>query len=186
LEHVALSDAADFVREARGMGMFNIGSLGYTDSDPELDSALVARYSTTERARIGFDVHAGTSETSNMLAVRPDLVGANLRSLPDVTVRNWEELDQVGRRPDWRGYWSAPALADAAMGQRTLDAWAARWSRFALRAIRGEDVSKLPRYPNGESLNANMRQAARSASREHEFEARFTTWLAKRDSMIDK
>lgn len=186
LEHVALSDAADFVRETHGMGMFNIGSLGYTDRDPELDSAFTARYSPSERARIGFDVHAGTSETSNMLAVRADLVSPSLRSLPDVTVHDWEELDQVGRRPGWRGYWSAPALADSAMGRRTLDAWAARWTRFALRAVRGEDVSKLPRYPDGQSLNANMRQAARSASRQHALDAQLSSWLANRHSMIDR
>ncbi len=186
LEHVALSDAADFVRETRGMGMFNIGSLGYTDGDPGLDSVFAARYSPSERARIGFDVHAGTSETSNMLAVRADLVSQSLLSLPDVTVHDWEELDQVGRRPDWRGYWSAPALADSAMGRRTLDAWAARWTRFALRAVRGEDVSKLPRYPDGQSLNANMRQAARSTSRQHAFDAQFSSWLANRHSMIDR
>ena len=186
LEHVALSDAADFVRETRGIGMFNIGSLGYTDSDSGLDSAFAARYSQADRARIGFDVHAGTSETSNMLAVRADLVSESLRSVPDVTVHDWEELDKAGRRPDWRGYWSAPALADSAMGQRTLDSWAARWTRFALRALRGEDVSKLPRYPDGESLNANMRQAARSASRQHAFEAQFAKWIANRNSMIDR
>lgn len=186
LEHVALSDAADFVRETRGMGMFNIGSLGYTDDDPVLDAAFTARYSPQERARIGFDIHAGTAETSNMLAVRPDLVSPSLRSLSDVTVHDWEELDQVGRRADWRGYWSAPALADPTMGRRTLDAWAARWTRFALRAVRGEDVSKLPRYPDGQSLNANMRLAARSASRQHTFDAQFSSWLANRHSMIDR
>jgi len=186
LEHVALSDAADFVRETRGMGMFNIGSVGYTDRDPGVDSAFAARYSVAERDRIGFDVHAGTAETSNMLAVRPDLVGSNAQSLPDVTVRGWEDLDQAGRRPGWQGYWSAPALADSSLGRRMLDAWAARWAGFALRAIRGEDVSKLPRYPDGESPNANMRQAARSAARQHAFDMKFASWLVGRKSMIDQ
>lgn len=186
LEHVALSDAADFVRETRGMGMFNIGSLGYTDSEPGLDSAFAARYSPSERARIGFDVHAGTSETSNMLAVRTDLVSPSLRSMPDVTVHDWEDLDRVGRRPDWQGYWSAPALADSAMGQRTLDAWAARWTRSALRALRGEDVSKLPRYPDGQPLNANMRLAVQSVSRQRAFDAKLASWIANRNSMIDR
>ena len=97
-EHVALSDACDFIRETRHVGMFNIGSLGFFESDPSLDSLFARRFTAAERARIGFDVHAGMWETSAVLAVRPDLVAPNLRSLPDVTARNWEDLDQAGRR----------------------------------------------------------------------------------------
>ena len=185
-EHVAISDAADFIHETRGVGMFNIGSLGFFESSPAVDSLLRARFSAADRARIGFDVHAGMWETSQVLAVRPDLVGRQLRALPDVTVRNWEELEVAGRKPAWSGYWSAPALADSTLGRRNLEFWGHRWTGFALRAVRGEDVSKLPRYPDGERLNANIRQAMRSLVAHRTFDAQFQAWLAKRHSIIDR
>ena len=185
-EHVAMSDAADFARQTRGIGMFNIGSLGFFENGSSLDSLFRARFSAADRSRIGFDVHAGMWETSAVLAVRPDLVAANLRSLPDVTVRNWEELDQAGRRAPWTGYWSAPALADSLLGRRLLDAWADRWTRYALRAVHGEDLSALPRYPEGQPLNANLRQAMRSLRAHRAFEEQLQQWLAQRHSMIDQ
>ena len=186
LEHVAMSDAADFVRETRGIGMFNIGSIGFFDSNPNLDSAFAQRFSAADRARIGFDVHAGMWETSALLAVRPDLVSQNVRSLPDVTVRNWDELDAAGRRPDWRGYWSAPALADADLGRRQLEGWGDRWASYASRALKGEDVSKLLRYPEGQPDDANMRTAARSLRAQQAAEKRLEAWLATRRSVLDR
>ncbi len=59
LEHAALSDAADFVRETRGFRMYNVASIDYTAPNPAVDAAIAARFSERERARIGFDLHAG-------------------------------------------------------------------------------------------------------------------------------
>lgn len=185
-EHVAFSDAADFVSETRGIAMLNIGSMGYLDEDSAVTSLFASRFSEAERSRIAFDVHAGMWETSAMLAARPDLVSAEVRSLPDVTVHDWDELDQAGRRPTWRGYWSAPALADAGLGRRLLDGWADRWARYVLRAVRGEDLRGVPRYPGGQPDSANMRQAARSLSAQTRFETQLGEWLRKRRSMIDR
>jgi creatinine amidohydrolase len=185
LEHVALSDAADFVRDTRGIGVYDIGTLEYMASTPSLDSFIASRLSSADRARIGFDIHAGFTETSTTLAVRPDLVSPGLRSMPDVTVSSWEELLQAGRRPGWSGYWSAPALADSVVGRMTLDSWAARWTHFALRAIRGEDVSRLPHYPGGMQDNPVIQMSDRSVARQRTFDAQFAEWVAKRSSRID-
>jgi hypothetical protein len=125
-------------------------------------------------------------ETSAMLAARPDLVNADVRELPDMTVHDWDELDRVGRRPEWRGYWSAPALADAELGRRLLDAWAERWAHYALLALQGRDLSRVPRYPEGEPDSANLRQAVRSVGAAKRFEAQLSEWLKQRDSIIDR
>lgn len=187
LEHVALSDAADFVRETRGMGMFNVGSVDYTASDSAVDSLVAQRLSSAERSRIGFDIHAGFTEVSTTLATRPDLVAKDFRSLPDVKVADWDELLLAGRRPDWSGYWSAPALADSVIGRRILDSWAMRWTRTALRALRGEEVATLPRYPAGlPDDNPVMRMSARTVARQRAFDSVFTVWLANRKSLVDK
>jgi creatinine amidohydrolase/Fe(II)-dependent formamide hydrolase-like protein len=185
LEHAALSDGADFLRETRGIGVFNIGSIEYGSNDPAVDSAIGRRFSAAERARIGFDVHAGFAETSTILAVRPDLVGSQLRSMPDVSVGDWQTLLDAGRRREWSGYWSAPALADSGIGRRILDSWAARWSRLALRAIRGEDLSKLARFPDGTPDNPAMQMSSRTVFRQHAFDSAFTTWIANRHSLVD-
>jgi creatinine amidohydrolase len=186
LEHIALSDAADFVRQTRKIGMFNVSSIGFFDGDPAVHAAFQKRFSEAERARIGFDIHAGTSETSAMLAAQPELVSPKLRTLPDVTVHDIDEMEMAGRRPEWRGYWSAPALADAELGRRQLDAMADEWTRLALRAIRGEDISKLPRYPEAPPIEAVQRQAAKSLQSQKAAERQFQEWLAKHGSMLDR
>ena len=121
-----------------------------------------------------------------MLVARPDLVSNELRSLPDVTVHNWDELYAAGRRAEWRGYWSAPALADANVGRRTLDAWASRWARLALRAVNGEDISKLPRFPDGSADDPAMRMSVRTVNRQHELDGQFVSWLAQHRSIVDR
>jgi len=186
LEHVAMSDAADFVRETRRIGMFNVGSIGFFEPDPEVHAAYLKRFSEAERSRAGFDIHAGASETSAMLAVRPDLVRPDFRSLPDVTVHDFEELEAAGRRPGWQGYWSAPALGDADFGRLQLDAQGDRWARYALRALKGEDIGKLPRFPGGMSEPVASRQVDRSLKAQRTSEKELREWLAKRGSMLDR
>jgi len=186
LEHVALSDAADYVRQSRHIGMFNVSSIGFFDGDPAVHAAVVRRYSEAEHARIAFDIHAGTSETSAMLAVRPDLVSPAWRTLPDLTVHDLDEMEAAGKRPEWRGYWSAPALADADLGRKQVDAMGERWARLALRAIGGEDIGKLPRYPDDPPIPGVKRQADRSLAAQQTAERQFQKWLETRGSMLDR
>lgn len=186
LEHAALSDAADFVRETRGFGMFNVGSLDYMASDSSIDSAVDRRVSAADRARIGFDLHAGFAETSTLLAVNPELVSTSLRSLPDFTATDWASIVKVGQRSEWRGYWSAPALADSLVGQRILDVWAARWAHFALRAVHGDDVSKLARFPDGMPPNPALEMSTRTTIRQRALDLAFARWIAQRHSIVDK
>ncbi len=107
--HAALNDAADFVRDTYRISIVNLGAIEWYLPHPKRDEFLQAHFTSEQRARIGFDIHAGMRETSRILAIRPDLVAESVRQLPDRTVADWAALEAFGHDPRFEGYWSAPA-----------------------------------------------------------------------------
>jgi hypothetical protein len=55
-----------------------------------------------------------------------------------------------------------------------------------LRALQGEDIGKLPRFPDGMSEPAMMREADRSLKAQRASERGLREWLARRGSMLDR
>jgi creatinine amidohydrolase len=180
----AINDAADFVRETRGITMLNLGAIAWYLPEPHVDAFRNSLFTEKDRARIGFDIHAGVRETSRLLALRSDLVDARFRALPDLTVHGFDDLVRTGQNASFQGYWSAPALADSAYGKTLVNERADQWTALALRSVRGEQLTSLRRYPDGEQPDANRRSALRSLARERELTAQVDRWLARRKSII--
>src|SRR4030095_3382031 len=70
MHSIAISEACDFVSDAFSMTMLNITSLRWVDVEHSKKwDKIVARYfSPADIEAQGIDIHAGTSEMSNMLA----------------------------------------------------------------------------------------------------------------------
>lgn len=182
---VAVNDACDFVRETRRIAMLNLAGMEwYMPDAPAVDALLHARLSNADFKRLGFDIHAGMRETSRMLVLRPDLISPDFRRLPDLTVHSFDDLVASGKRATFRGYWSAPSLADSAYGRALAEEDANQWSVLALRAVRGEDMTKVRRYPEGEPDDANHRSALRNVERQRALSARFDKWIARRQTIV--
>ncbi len=181
--NIAISDACDFVSDEFGVTMLNLTSLHQGSREfAELRKSLAAaRFSPEQLRTIGVDLHAGTHETSWTLAIRPDLVKPAYRELPPLTASTLAEVVARGREPEWQGYWSAPALADPAYGRLVMEPDVAAHARIALRAIRGENFSSAPRYPDDINRDSAMR-AVNRASLEHQraFSERLDRWLEQR------
>ena len=95
--NIAINEACDFVSETFRVTMLHVTGLFRADAAIQSrGEKMNARFfSAAEIASFGLDVHAGVGETSGMLAVRPDLVRPNFKSLPSRAGNSLEELRAI-------------------------------------------------------------------------------------------
>jgi creatinine amidohydrolase/Fe(II)-dependent formamide hydrolase-like protein len=196
LHNEALHQAGDYFRDTYGGRMVHLFGLALPPAAPTAGAPApaVPPLTPAERQEVGVDVHAGRSETSRMLFVRPDLVGRGFRQLapipiPPAAMRGGlaalAGLDAL-RAPDWPGYVGSPRLATAAFGEAEMRARAARATAAALRILDGLDDRTLPRDSAGVAdarafLNA---PAARGVVvRYREVERARGAWLARQATL---
>jgi hypothetical protein len=138
---------------------------------------LAARhYSSAQLASFGLDVHAGVSETSGILAIRPELVRPNYRQLPPNAAVEPQALRVIALHPEWQGYFSSPASATAAYGRDVEAWWVEGTSDLMLAAVRGERMFGRPRAPVAPLQSVIDGVLAP----EREFEVKLERWLAAR------
>jgi creatinine amidohydrolase len=183
--HIAVNEASDFVSETFGVTMLNVSGLFNADAAIQAQGAKIAatHFSTADVASFGMDAHAGVSETSAMLAVRPELVSPGYRTLPSLRAENFREAREIGLRSGWPVYLSSPAKATAAYG-RDVEAW---WSEgmadLILRSVRGESMAGRPRWPDPMLLDSVWVQAGKEVLEpEREFELKLERWLDQRQN----
>jgi creatinine amidohydrolase len=180
---MAVNDACDFVSEVFNATMLNVSALFKADSAIQSKANRLAaeHFSPADLSSFGMDVHAGVSETSGILAIRPDLVRSTYRTLPSYRAGNPEEMREIALRPDWRGYFSSPARANASYGRAIEMWWVEGMTDLILRAVRGENMLTYPRFP-GDLRNDSVRlQLVEDVLHdEREFELKLERWLAQR------
>jgi creatinine amidohydrolase len=179
--NVAINEACDFVSDTFSVTMIHVTALFRADAAIQAQGKKMnaAHYSAADLESFGMDVHAGVSETSAMLAARPDLVTPNYAALPSQSGRTFEELQEVASRREWQGYLSSPAKATAEYG-RAVEAWWVEGSAdLILRAVRGENLRTRPRSP--EQVPAVVAPTVgKILEDERAFGAKLEDWLARR------
>jgi creatinine amidohydrolase/Fe(II)-dependent formamide hydrolase-like protein len=179
---LAISEACDFVSETFGVTMLNVTSTAWVDPIHVERSAKIARrhYSAKEIEEIGVDIHAGTSETSCFLSSHPQMVRP-IRRLPDRSATDFAGLRKIAVAPGWEGYLADPARAKAAYGKEVNDLEIATQVDLMTRALRGEDISTRPRYPDPLLADPTIQQIIRDTlSFEEDFARKLDAFLAKR------
>ena len=179
--NIAINEACDFVSETFGVTMLHLTGLFRADTAIQSrgESINAKYFSAAELSSFGMDVHAGVGETSGMLAVRPDLVRPNYKTLPSRAGRSLEELRQIATAPGWQGYLSAPAKATAAYGRAVEAWWIDGFTDLILRAIRGENMFIHGRVP--ETVPPAVAPVLEKAlANEAEFAAKLEKWLMQR------
>jgi creatinine amidohydrolase len=178
---IAINDACDFVTESFRVTMLHISGHFRADAEVQSQGRRVAarHFSAAEIASFGRDVHAGVSETSVTLAIRPALVDSGYKKLPGLSGRTLEELWAIAASPGWPGYLSSPAKATAAYGREVEAWWIEGLSDLILRAARGENFSNAPRFPEPDhpALAGPIRKVLEN---ERAFEVKLVEWLARR------
>jgi creatinine amidohydrolase len=180
-QSIAINEACDFVSETFGVTMLHLTGLFRADTAIQSSGEQMnAKYfSAAELFSFGMDVHAGVGETSGMLAVRPDLVRSNYKTLPSRAGRSLEELREIATAPGWQGYLSSPARATAAYGRAVEAWWMDGFTDLILRAVRGESMLVRPRVP--ETVPAPVAPILEQAlANEAAFETNLENWLLQR------
>lgn len=77
-----------------------------------------------EQGQNGLDIHAGMSETSEILFLHPELVAPGYQGARPHPGSDWRQLVNRGASAGWPGYFGAPALAQAWRGAALLEAQA--------------------------------------------------------------
>ncbi len=173
---VAFTQAAGFVSERYDARMVNISSL-MLGEELHSQSVLTKHLGEEGVAEIGMTGHAGTAETSTNLHLH-DLVKPEYKALPLFFVGDPFELGRIYEREGFLGYMSDPSRATAAMGSDLMQNFIERATRFAEKALAGEDLSELPMWPDVlppiEELDASMRMVSERYAQEA---AELDAWL---------
>ena len=180
-QSIAINEACDFVSETFRVTMLHLTGLFRGDAAIQSNGRQInAKYfSAAELSSFGMDVHAGVGETSGMLAVRPDLVRSNYKTLPSQAGRSLEELREIATAPGWQGYLSSPAKATAAHGRAVEAWWIDGFTNLILRAVRGENMFVHPRVPETVP-EAVAPMVEKSLANETAFGAALEKWLIPR------
>ena len=183
--HAAVNEACDFVSEVFNATMLNVSGLFTVDPAIQAKGEQMAarHFSAADLASFGWDAHAGVGETSGLLAIRPDLVRSSYRSLPSYRAENRAEMRDIASRPDWPGYFSSPARANADHGRDVEAWWVDGMTDLILQAVRGENLLGRPRWPDPMQSDPAYGPFVESARQpEREFELKLARWLAQRKS----
>lgn len=172
----ALDQASDFFTDTYGGKMVHLTGLV-----PAAPAPRNVNLTDAERQQNGLDVHAGMSETSKILFLRPDLVQPAYRSAQPQAGSNWRQLVDKGTNADWPGYFGSPALATAARGAALVQADAQDLSDLAIRILDGFDDRSLQRRADGQLIDGAIREYNEAAD-EHAraIQEKQSAWLRQR------
>ena len=179
--NIAINEACDFVSETFRVTMLHLTGLFRADAAIQASGEKIRakHFSAAALSSFGMDVHAGVGETSQMLAVRPDLVRPNYKALPSRAGRSLEELRAIATAPGWQGYLSSPASATTVYGRAVKEWWIDGFTDLILRAVRGENMFVHPRMP--ETMPPELAPMLEKAlANESAFEAKLADWLVLR------
>lgn len=139
LHNLVIDQASDFFRDSYGGTMVNLPGLEPADSDPPPKHPFAKENGV-------FDIHAGLSETSRLMFLRPDLVPATVRTAQSLPAYEPERIGGIARIDGWPGYFGSPRHATAAYGAALMRQRANNYIRAALQILDGKDVKTIPRF----------------------------------------
>jgi len=134
-----LNQAGDYFREIYGGHMVSLSGLIF-------QQAQVSTRSEEEQREDAGATHAGTTETSFVLFLRPDLVSSAYKNAKPLPARDRKHEVEIAKATDWPGYWGSPRLATAAAGAARWKAGSSRWAELALRILDGFDYTQMKRF----------------------------------------
>lgn len=140
-EHnLMLDQAGDYFRDVYKGKMINLGGLLVRPTRPVPDISAEGRKEDGM-----FQVHAGVSETSRIMFLRPDLVPMTFLRAKPFTANTMAEAVAQGRSKDWPGYIGSPRLATASYGAQMMRFSADETNALALSILDGLDERTLTR-----------------------------------------
>ena len=123
----ALDQASDFFNETYQGRMVNLMGL-----NPIIMKWFETTKTKEQEMEDGFTIHAGMAETSSMLYIIPNLVDSNYKNTTPFTGNSMEELVEIAKSPQWKGYFGSERLATFQYGQEAWNNNSKIFTQYAL------------------------------------------------------
>lgn len=169
--NVALEQASQFFRDEYGGQMHNLSGFAVGLSwTPE----LLSKVAVMEE---GLSIHAGAMETSQVMHLKPELVSDRVTSAEPATGKDFAELIEIAKDPEWAGYFGSPRWARPEIGKAIAEKRYRAYLKLALHILAGGDPSELPgfsKYNSPANMNPtvskqNQELYAKRAKRQQEW-----------------
>lgn len=167
-----LNQAGDYFHDTYRGHMINLGGL----LPPRRRSDT--RSEEEQREDAGSS-HAGASETSLILFLRPDLVGSAYKNAEPLPAPDRERHVEIAKASNWPGYWGSPRLATAAAGAARWKASSFRWADLALKILDGFDYRQMKRLGD-ENVLSESGGAKTFTQHNQETERKQQEWLKQK------
>ncbi|HVG40702.1 MAG TPA: creatininase family protein [Chitinophagaceae bacterium] len=173
----ALDQTSDYFNETYGGKMVNLMGL-----NPIMLNWFDAPKTAQQQKEDGFTIHAGMAETSSMLYLVPHLVDSSYKQATPFTGNTLEELIQIGKSPQWKGYFGSQRIATLQYGQ---DAWkrnSKMFTQYVLdildNKINLDTVVRFGDYSKGSKIDVLLDSL--SLQEEQSRKAKQQSWLQKK------
>jgi creatinine amidohydrolase/Fe(II)-dependent formamide hydrolase-like protein len=168
-----LNQAGDYFRDTYGGHMVNLAALIY---QPPGQSQT--RSDEEQREDAGSQ-HAGASETSLLLYLRPELVNPGYKNARPLPYRDQKQRIEIARVTDWPGYWGSPRLATAAAAASRWKGNSSRLTELAHKILDGFDYSQMKRL--GDEIVSTESNAGPTFTQHNQaIEKRQQEWLKQK------
>jgi len=173
----ALDQASDYFNETYNGKMVNLMGL-----NPIIMKWFEAPKSKEQEKEDGFTIHAGLAETSSMLYISPRLVDTGYKNAPPFTGASMEELVQIAKRPDWKGYFGSQRLATPEFGRQAWESNSKMFTQFVMdildNKINPDTILRFGNYSKGSPIDVTLDSL--SLKEEQRRKEKQTTWLQKK------
>jgi creatinine amidohydrolase/Fe(II)-dependent formamide hydrolase-like protein len=140
LHNLMLDQAGDYFHDVYGGRMVNLAGLLL---GPPRARPLRTAEAAAEDGE--FEVHAGMSETSRILYLRPELVAPGYAKAAPHKANTPADAVAAAKAPQWEGYIGSPRQASVAFGEQEMRQRAEAYNAAALSILDGADPRKIPR-----------------------------------------
>ncbi len=176
LHNLMLDQAGDFFRDTYKGKMVNLSGLL-----PKPNEAALFRSAEVLKEEGAFEVHAGMSETSRILFLRPDLVAPSYLTAKPFTANNPLEAVRLAKANDWLGYIGSPRLATAAYGAQAMRRNANEYNRLALAILDGLDERTVTRLSDVAFKDKTVAEVEAGTAKHYaEIERKQSEWMKKK------
>jgi creatinine amidohydrolase/Fe(II)-dependent formamide hydrolase-like protein len=174
--NLMLDQAGDYFRDTYGGKMVNLAGLLTKPIQP------VPFVSAEARKEDGvFEVHAGLSETSRLIFLRPDLVPLSYLSAKPFTANNMADASKLAKTNEWLGYIGSPRLATASYGAQMMRYNAIEFNTLALAILDGLDERTVMRLSDVAYKDKDtVAVISASTKRYAEMERKQREWMKKK------
>ena len=132
----------------------------------------------------GLDIHAGVSESSELMYLHPELVAPEIVNAKAVTAQGFADIGALAKAATWPGYFGNPALASAELGDKLLQHSDSVLIKAANDILNGKEVKEFQRFSDVMSSIPELEPIIeQSRAHDKKRQSQQQAWLMKNDSL---